>query len=153
MNSHHHMTPLWVIRVTRQVTKNKYFMIILQLEHNLGLRHILMQHVLIFLAAAIVETMTTQPAVAKQYPILPSAPPAPGIPQNQNYGSISEVMQAQPAVNNIIIVGACPICRIGLLEDDYSCLGICLAIFLFPLGILCCLACKNKRCSNCGAVI
>lgn len=89
------------------------------------------------------------------YPILPSAPPTQDLTQgSQNYGSISEVIQSQPAaVNNIIIVGACPICRIGLLDDDYSCLGICLAIFCFPIGIICCLACKNKRCSNCGAII
>lgn len=53
----------------------------------------------------------------------------------------------------IIIINGCPICRIGILEDDYSCLGICCAIFLFPLGILCCLAMKNKRCTNCGAEI
>lgn len=109
--------------------------------------------------AAIGTTMTSQPAFIKTYPILPSAPvqdmsqAAP-----QNYGSISETIQTQPAaqpqvINNIIVVSGCPICRIGMLEDDYSCLGICLAIFCFPLGIICCLACKNKRCSNCGAII
>lgn len=97
--------------------------------------------------------MTTQPSISKAYPILPSAPLHDDAANN--YGSFrSEGTQSQPAVvNNIIIIGACPICRIGLLEDDYSCLGICLAIFCFPIGILCCLACKNKRCSNCGAII
>ncbi|XP_015117386.1 brain protein I3 [Diachasma alloeum] len=54
-------------------------------------------------------------------------------------------------VPEIILVGACPACRVGVLEDDYTCLGIFCAIFFFPLGILCCLLLKNRRCSHCGA--
>lgn len=64
------------------------------------------------------------------------------------YGSIG-----QPTIvpTEIIIINGCPACRIGVLEDDYTCLGICCAIFFFPIGILCCLGLKNKRCTNCGA--
>ncbi|XP_043479464.1 brain protein I3 [Leptopilina heterotoma] len=54
-------------------------------------------------------------------------------------------------VPEIILVGACPACRVGVLEDDYTCLGIFCAIFFFPIGIICCLLLKNRRCSHCGA--
>ncbi|XP_046968778.1 brain protein I3-like [Vanessa atalanta] len=64
-----------------------------------------------------------------------------------NYGATNIIIP--PA---IIAVGACPACRVGILEDDFTCLGILCAILFFPLGILCCLALKNRRCSNCGAM-
>ncbi|KAL4240188.1 Integral membrane protein 2C [Mactra antiquata] len=59
------------------------------------------------------------------------------------------IVQSQP---QIIVVGGCPACRVGVLEDDFTCLGVCCAILFFPLGILCCLAMKERRCPNCGAV-
>lgn len=74
-----------------------------------------------------------------------TAPTAPGYPAN--YGATNIIIQPP-----IIAVGACPACRVGILEDDFTCLGILCAILFFPLGILCCLALKNRRCSNCGAM-
>ncbi|XP_049874686.1 brain protein I3-like [Pectinophora gossypiella] len=64
-----------------------------------------------------------------------------------NYGATNIIIPPP-----IIAVGACPACRVGILEDDFTCLGILCAILFFPLGILCCLALKNRRCSNCGAL-
>lgn len=89
----------------------------------------------------------------------PYPPPPPGYtpypataPTSQgylpNYGATTNVIITPP----IIAVGACPACRVGILEDDFTCLGILCAILFFPLGILCCLALKNRRCSNCGAM-
>ncbi|CAG0902612.1 unnamed protein product [Darwinula stevensoni] len=52
----------------------------------------------------------------------------------------------------VIIVGGCPACRVGILYDDFTLLGILMAILFFPMGILCCLALRQKRCSNCGAI-
>ncbi|XP_061715592.1 membrane protein BRI3-like isoform X2 [Cydia pomonella] len=87
----------------------------------------------------------------------PPPPPPPGYtpygaaPPNTtylpNYGATTVIIPPQ-----IIAVNACPACRVGILEDDFTCLGILCAIFFFPLGILCCLALKNRRCSNCGAM-
>ncbi|XP_071650094.1 membrane protein BRI3 [Temnothorax longispinosus] len=54
-------------------------------------------------------------------------------------------------VPEIIIVGGCPACRVGVMEDDFTCLGLLCAIFFFPVGLLCCLLLRTKRCSNCGA--
>ncbi|XP_028176888.1 brain protein I3-like [Ostrinia furnacalis] len=75
-------------------------------------------------------------------------PPPPGPAFVPNYGATSTIIIQPP----IIAVGACPACRVGILEDDFTCLGILCAILFFPLGILCCLALKNRRCSNCGAM-
>ncbi|KAM3960717.1 membrane protein BRI3 [Aphomia sociella] len=80
----------------------------------------------------------------------PPPPPQPAQPTPgymPNYGATNIIIQPP-----IITVGACPACRVGILEDDFTCLGILCAIFFFPLGILCCLALKNRRCSNCGAM-
>ncbi|XP_004932914.1 brain protein I3 [Bombyx mandarina] len=94
---------------------------------------------------------------ASNPPGAPFPPPPPGYspygappPQTgfvPSYGATNIIIP--PA---IITVGACPACRVGILEDDFTCLGILCAILFFPLGILCCLALKNRRCSNCGAM-
>lgn len=65
-----------------------------------------------------------------------------------SYGAMHTTMTIP---QTIIIVNACPACRIGVLEDQYNALGILCAILFFPIGILCCLMTKTKKCSNCGA--
>ncbi|XP_057716755.1 brain protein I3 [Corythoichthys intestinalis] len=52
---------------------------------------------------------------------------------------------------SVVVVGGCPACRVGVLEDDFTCLGILCAIFFFPLGILFCFVLRQRRCPNCGA--
>ncbi|XP_032671865.1 brain protein I3 isoform X2 [Odontomachus brunneus] len=54
-------------------------------------------------------------------------------------------------VPEIILVGGCPACRVGVMEDDYTFLGLLCAILFFPIGLICCMLLKTKRCSNCGA--
>lgn len=91
---------------------------------------------------------TQMPPGYQTYPTVPpmvNQPLPPGYAPT--YGATTITVQPQ----EIIIVGACPACRVGVLEDDYTCLGIFCAIFFFPLGILACLALKNRRCTNCGA--
>lgn len=62
----------------------------------------------------------------------------------------------QPVAQTGVVVvqqqrGNCPRCRNGFLTEDYSACGIILAILFFPIGILCCLAMREQRCTNCHA--
>lgn len=67
--------------------------------------------------------------------------------QIPSYGSTAVLVQQQP---DIIFIGGCPACRIGTLEEDFTCLGVLMGILFFPLGIICCLALRQKRCTHCG---
>ncbi|XP_045884352.1 brain protein I3 [Micropterus dolomieu] len=75
----------------------------------------------------------------------PSAQMGPAIAQQPYAGTYTII---QPSV---VVVGGCPACRVGVLEDDFTCLGILCAIFFFPLGLLFCFALRQRRCPNCGA--
>uniref|UniRef100_H2XVF9 Membrane protein BRI3 n=1 Tax=Ciona intestinalis TaxID=7719 RepID=H2XVF9_CIOIN len=71
-------------------------------------------------------------------------------PPQQQMGYVPQQQGVAQAPVVVVQAGGCPNCRAGVMVDDYTCCGICLAIFFFPIGILCCLAMKQRRCSNCG---
>uniref|UniRef100_M3YYP9 Membrane protein BRI3 n=2 Tax=Caniformia TaxID=379584 RepID=M3YYP9_MUSPF len=75
-----------------------------------------------------------------------------GIPTHHPrvYNIHSRNVTRYPA-NSIVVVGGCPVCRVGVLEDSFTFLGIFLAIILFPFGFICCFALRKRRCPNCGA--
>ncbi|XP_026470119.1 brain protein I3-like isoform X2 [Ctenocephalides felis] len=91
-----------------------------------------------------------------------SAPPAyiDGFPQQLN--QTPTIIHQQPApvpasitLNQIsgggpLVLGQCPSCRVGELKNNYTFCGICCALVLFPIGILCCCHWRQKKCSNCG---
>ncbi|XP_063047590.1 brain protein I3 [Engraulis encrasicolus] len=77
------------------------------------------------------------------YPAVPG--PVPPVSQQPNYANTYTIIQP-----SVVVVGGCPACRVGVLEDDFTCLGILCAIFFFPIGILFCLALRQRRCPNCG---
>uniref|UniRef100_A0A0P4WES1 Membrane protein BRI3 n=1 Tax=Scylla olivacea TaxID=85551 RepID=A0A0P4WES1_SCYOL len=68
--------------------------------------------------------------------------------QQPTYGTVPIVVN-RPA--DVIVVGGCPACRVGVLSEEFTLAGLCCAFWFFPLGILCCLAMRERRCSNCGA--
>lgn len=84
------------------------------------------------------------PASSPGYPAMPGHPA--GVATQPAYTSTYTIVQP-----SVVVVGGCPACRVGVLEDDFTCLGIMCAIFFFPLGILFCLALRQRRCPNCGA--
>lgn len=87
------------------------------------------------------------------YPPPPGAAPyyvpPPQMMPPQGYGATATTVVVENP--DIVVIGGCPACRVGVLEDDFTCMGVLCAILFFPLGILCCLAMREKRCSNCGA--
>ncbi|XP_041134272.1 brain protein I3-like [Polyodon spathula] len=70
----------------------------------------------------------------------------PPVAQQPNCSNTYTIIQP-----SVVVVGGCPACRVGVLEDDFTCLGILCAIVFFPIGILFCLALRQRRCPNCGA--
>ncbi|XP_062308092.1 brain protein I3 [Osmerus eperlanus] len=85
-------------------------------------------------------------------------PPPYPYPDGQGPAQMGQAIAQQPYPGtytiiqpSVVVVGGCPACRVGVLEDDFTCLGIMCAIFFFPLGILFCLALRQRRCPNCGA--
>ncbi|XP_045134745.1 brain protein I3-like isoform X2 [Portunus trituberculatus] len=68
--------------------------------------------------------------------------------------SSTTVVSAQPVVTGqpmlIVSGGNCPACRTGILRNDFTTCGILLAVFFFPLGMLCCFLMMDRRCSYCG---
>ncbi|XP_014318871.2 brain protein I3 [Myotis lucifugus] len=78
--------------------------------------------------------------------------PSTGIPTHHPrvYNIHSRNVTRYPA-NSIVVVGGCPVCRVGVLEDSFTFLGILLAIVFFPFGFICCFALRKRRCPNCGA--
>ena len=67
----------------------------------------------------------------------------------KNQGPSVVLQPGQPSL--IVVGGGCPNCQVGVLTDDYGCCAIFLAIFFFPIGLLCCLAMRERVCTNCRA--
>ncbi|XP_067329512.1 membrane protein BRI3-like [Anolis sagrei] len=86
------------------------------------------------------------PPPAAGYVVPPPVPPPHSFP-NTTYTIIQQPLPA----TSVVVVGGCPACRVGVLEDTFTCLGVLCAIVFFPIGILFCLALRQRRCPNCGA--
>ncbi|KAK8400084.1 hypothetical protein O3P69_003050 [Scylla paramamosain] len=56
-----------------------------------------------------------------------------------------------PAAQLVVIGALCPVCKVGILQEEFTGCGICLGIFFFPLGLLCCLLMRERRCNHCRA--
>ncbi|XP_033117632.1 brain protein I3-like [Anneissia japonica] len=88
---------------------------------------------------------------------MPAYPPANSttVYSTSNSGAVRTVtvQQGPTTTSQVIVVGnTCPRCQIGILQESFTPLGICCAIFFFPLGLLCCLMMRNRHCPSCGAI-
>ncbi|XP_064095687.1 membrane protein BRI3-like [Macrobrachium nipponense] len=93
------------------------------------------------------------PSYPPQQPPPPQYMPGPSANYNNQNHSIQIVNTgSQPQASPVVYVanGSCPNCRVGFFVDDFTCCGICLAIFFFPIGLICCFAMRERKCSNCG---
>ncbi|KAH3866499.1 hypothetical protein DPMN_029623 [Dreissena polymorpha] len=80
----------------------------------------------------------------RAYGTMPPGAPGPHQPSPGPYPPIGQYMPVTPN---------CMACRVGFMQEGYSIVGIILAIVFFPIGILCCLMMKEKKCSNCGSTV
>ncbi|XP_052786987.1 brain protein I3-like [Mya arenaria] len=81
-----------------------------------------------------------------------------GPPPPQGYAQPPPMMAAQQSSNVVVVqaggntvIGACGRCGNGVAVENYSIIGIIIAIVFFPLGIICCLMMTERHCSSCGA--
>jgi len=84
-----------------------------------------------------------------------SGPPtSPEFVQPADYGAAGlTITPMQPTIphQTIVVIGGCPACRVGSLEEHMTLLGILCGILLFPIGLICCLTLTERKCTNCGA--
>jgi len=77
-----------------------------------------------------------------------------GPPQGQSdgtgqYPQTTVIFQQRPPTA-VARSGNCPNCQVGYIVQEFSVVGILLAIFCFPCGVLCCLMLTGRRCTSCN---
>ncbi|XP_038065694.1 brain protein I3-like [Patiria miniata] len=93
------------------------------------------------------------PAQSNAYPPPMNYPAYPaGQPAQPAQVTVTTTTVPQPATTHqVVMVSTCPTCRSGVLQEHIPLCGVLLAIFFFPLGVFCCLAMRERVCTNCRA--
>ena len=52
--------------------------------------------------------------------------------------------------HNLFVQCFSSVFQMGYVKDSYPIEAICLAIWFFPIGLICCLTMKERRCTNCN---
>lgn len=95
---------------------------------------------------------TQQPYPTQPYPNQQTYQNTYQYPPNPNNPTVINVVPApQNRSHQVLIVGGCPTCRVGVLDDRATCAGICCCILFFPIGLICLFTMRQKVCINCGA--
>lgn len=61
-------------------------------------------------------------------------------------------MQTEVCSDALCPLLLCLLIFVLCLSARFTCCGICLGIAFFPIGLLCCLAMRQKRCIGCGLI-
>ncbi|XP_060096782.1 membrane protein BRI3-like [Heteronotia binoei] len=61
------------------------------------------------------------------------------------------IIQQPTTTTSVVVVGGCQHAESESWKTHFTCLGVFCAIAFFPIGILFCLALRQRRCPNCGA--
>merc|ERR1712136_64192 len=76
-----------------------------------------------------------------------------GYPNQPILQQPSTTIQVTPVpASTMIVLDGCPSCHVGILETKFPPCAILLAIFFFPLGLICCFAMMQRRCNRCQQV-
>nr|XP_002127524.1 brain protein I3-like [Ciona intestinalis] len=105
-----------------------------------------------------------QPGPPQGYPPQPAGypppqagypPPQAGYPPPQaGYPPPNiQVQQQQQAPIVVVRGGGCRRCGAVGVTTTFTCCGVCLGIFLFPIGLVCCFLMQEKVCVGCGAPV
>ncbi|XP_077976005.1 uncharacterized protein LOC144431969 [Styela clava] len=103
------------------------------------------------------------PPMGQAYPPMGQAYPPPSIPPGgQNVPYMNPSPQGVPPMQRteqVVVVQSntiapmihsrCPNCNAGVIQLEFTMCGICLGIWFFPLGMLCCFAMREPRCTHC----
>ncbi|CAG9816186.1 unnamed protein product [Phaedon cochleariae] len=100
------------------------------------------------------------------HPYPPSSPQSMPMPMNSgmNYPSAPPPRMHQPApttTSTVVVVGGggggglpgCPVCHNNSWGSTWGCCAWMWLICCFPIGILCCLCMREKKCTQCGYTI
>jgi len=85
------------------------------------------------------------------YPQQGYIPPQQGVVYGQPVNFQQPIYNAQPQVTTVVIQGGgnCSAGGSHVIDEDFTICGILCCILFFPLGVLCCLAMRERRCTKC----
>ncbi|XP_046631992.1 brain protein I3-like [Daphnia pulicaria] len=72
-------------------------------------------------------------------------------PPSYSNPTVINVVPTNQTRHQVLVVGGCPSCRVGVLDERPTCAGICCCILFFPIGLICLFTMRQKVCINCGA--
>eukprot|EP01122_Echinamoeba_exundans_P003949 TRINITY_DN13994_c0_g1_i1.p1 TRINITY_DN13994_c0_g1~~TRINITY_DN13994_c0_g1_i1.p1 ORF type:complete len:114 (+),score=19.74 TRINITY_DN13994_c0_g1_i1:105-446(+) len=96
------------------------------------------------------QPMYGQPGAAVVTSYGPTQPPMQTTTTQVTYQQPVMVQPVQPQTTVVVVGAGCPHCNRGVMQENFTCPGICLGILCFPIGLVCCFLMRERRCTACG---